>query len=183
MGPSSWGLSSCRYPPSGALAAQAPPSLGPHTDRMAGADGCGAGAALVERSAGRRRLPHVRSHGGGSDGRRRPAAGRGIWGPRPESGADQRSPRRSPRVIEAATRAGSRTPRSAHKRINVADVPIDVVDLVFDRGRRRGRQRGRNGGREVTREPRSAFGADVDTQPSRVLASGGLESSAVAPLE
>src|SRR5262249_56933582 len=35
---------------------------------------------------------------------------------------------------------------------------------------------------EVAREPRSAFGADVDTQPSRVLAAG-LERSAVAPLE
>src|SRR5262245_31437524 len=72
--------------------------------------------------------------------------------------------------------------RSAHKRIDVAEVPIDVVDLVFDRCRGRGRQRGRNRGREVAREPRSAFGADVDTQPSRVLAAG-LERSAVAPLE
>src|SRR5262249_3806459 len=53
---------------------------------------------------------------------------------------------------------------------------------VFDRGRGRSRQRGRNGSREVAREPGSAFGVDVDAQPSRVLASG-LESSAVAPLE
>src|SRR5262249_5032880 len=55
--------------------------------------------------------------------------------------------------------------------------PIDVVDLVLDRCR--GRQRGRNGGREVARGPGSAFGVDVDTQPSRVFAAG-LERSAVA---
>src|SRR5262249_41580125 len=79
--------------------------------------------------------------------------------------------------------AGSRTRRSANKWIDVDDVPIDVVDLVFDRGRGRGRQRGRNGGREVAREPGPAFGVDVGTQPSRALASGGVESSAVAPLE
>jgi hypothetical protein len=77
----------------------------------------------------------------------------------------------------------SRTPRSANQWTDVDDVPIDVVDLVFDRCRGRGRQRGRNGGREVAREPGSAFGVDVDTQPSRVLASGGVESGAVAPLE
>src|SRR5262249_38263067 len=82
----------------------------------------------------------------------------------------------------SATWAGSRTARSANKRADVDDVPIDVVDLVFDRGRGRSRQRGRNGSREVAREPGSAFGVDVDAQPSRVLASG-LESSAVAPLE
>src|SRR5215467_5645673 len=72
--------------------------------------------------------------------------------------------------------------RSANEWTDVDDVPIDVVDLVFDRCRGRGRQRGRNRGRKVAREPRSAFGADVDTQPSRVLAAG-LESCAVAPLE
>src|SRR5262249_60980786 len=69
--------------------------------------------------------------------------------------------------------AGSRTPRSANKWIDVDDVPVDVMHLVFDRGRGRSRQRGLNGGREVAREPGSAFGADVDTQPSRGLVSGG----------
>src|SRR5262245_46256239 len=72
---------------------------------------------------------------------------------------------------------------SANEWTDVDHVPVDEVDLVLDRGRGRGRQRGRDGGRKVAREPGSAFGIDVDAQPSRVLASGGMETGTVASLE
>jgi len=68
---------------------------------------------------------------------------------------------------------------------NVDDVPIDVVDLVFDRCRGRGRQRGRNGGpRDRIRPPRRPFATTVSasrTSPEEPMhRRGAVQGSAPA---